>query len=285
MINSFNTVKFTVKRCVILKKDDKEQANYYNQLEEKIVELSLKLKNKNNELNEVVALNNLVFKKLIHNLKNPVGVSFSFSEMMLEGLPNYTQDKLQKHIEIIKNSSDFSLKFLNKLAEFSRYQLPDLKFIFEVYNFNEFIRAVIEKAQLNANEKHIVIRKKIPEKTIKFKFDKNELEHAILNIINNAVRYSNKNTEIEIEVIENASEIEIIVSDNGMGIDEKDIFLIFDEFYVVNTYSEDKIKCIGLGLPIAQKIIKRHGGKIAVKSELTKGSVFTISLPKSFESL
>lgn len=268
-----------------MKKDDKKQTNYNDQLEEKIVELSLKLKSKNNELNEVITLNNLIFKKLIHNLKNPVGVSFSFSEMMLEGLQNYTPDKLQKHIEIIKNSSDFSLKFLNKLAEFSRYQLPDLKFIFEVYNFNEFIDRVIEKAQLMANEKRIFINKKLPENTIKFKFDKSELEIAILNIINNAVRYSNENTAIEIEVIENTLAIEIIVSDNGLGIAEKDIFLIFDEFCVVNTYSEDKIKCIGLGLPIAQKIIKRHGGKIAVKSKLGKGSVFTISLPKNNESL
>ena len=65
-----------------------------------------------------------------------------------------------------------------------------------------------------------------------------------------------------------------------MGISEKDIPAIFNEFYVVNTYSNDKVKCIGLGLPIANKIVKKHQGKIIVESELEKGSVFTIIIPK-----
>lgn len=274
-----NTFKFTVKRYVILKKEIKELQDYTDELEEKIIELSLKLKNKNNELNEVVDLNNLIFKKLIHNLKNPVGVSFSFSEMILEGLPNYNPDKLKSHIEIIKNSAEFSLNFLNKLAEYARYQQPDLKFTFLAYNFNNFINAVIEKAEVLANKKSIRIKKHIPLAVIEFKFDKNELEIAILNILNNAIRYSKENTEIEVELILENANLIISISDNGIGLEEKDLSFIFNEFSVVNTYSEDKVKCIGLGLPIAQKIVKKHEGKISVKSEILKGSTFTISLP------
>lgn len=268
-----------------MKKDDESLEKRSEELEDKIVELSLKLKNKEKELNDIVELNNLIFKKLIHNLKNPVGVSFSFSEMILESLPNYSPDKLQKHIEIIKNSSDFSLKFLNKLADYSRYQLPQLNFNFQHQNFNKFIIDVIEKAEQLAAKKNITIQYNLPNNSIDFKFDRTELEIAILNIIQNAIRYACENTNIQIEVVNNQLEIEIIISDNGMGIDEDNKFLIFNEFFVVNTYSDDKIKCIGLGLPIAQKIVKRHGGKITVKSELQVGSVFTITLPKEHENL
>jgi signal transduction histidine kinase len=66
-----------------------------------------------------------------------------------------------------------------------------------------------------------------------------------------------------------------------MGISENDISTIFNEFFVVNTYANDKSKCIGLGLPIASKIIKRHGGKIAVISEIEKGTTFTVTLPNN----
>lgn len=263
-----------------MKKEDKSQQNYYNDLEDKIIELSLNLKRKNNELNEVIDLNNLIFKKLIHNLKNPIGVSFSFSEMILEGLPNYNPDRLKSHIEIIKNSTEFSLNLLNRLADFSRYQLPDMKFIFQTQNFTKVLKEVIEKAQTLANEKEIKIISNLPEKDIFLNFDKDELSIALLNIINNAIRFSEEKSIVNIHVTEDDTSVKISVIDNGLGISEKDIPAIFNEFYVVNTYSNDKVKCIGLGLPIANKIVKKHQGKIIVESELEKGAVFTIIIPK-----
>ena len=76
-----------------------------DELEEKIIELSLKLKKRTSELNEVVELNNLIFKKLIHNLKNPVGCCFFIFRNDFGGYSrNYTPEKLEKSLEIIKNS-------------------------------------------------------------------------------------------------------------------------------------------------------------------------------------
>ena len=278
--NSFNTFKFTLKKYVILKKVDKSRQHYYNDLEDKIIELSLNLKRKNNELNEVIDLNNLIFKKLIHNLKNPIGVSFSFSEMILEGLPNYNPDRLKSHIEIIKNSTEFSLNLLNRLADFSRYQLPDMKFIFQTQNFTKVLKEIIEKAQTLANEKEIKIISNLPENDIFLNFDKDELSIALFNIINNSIRFSEEKSIVNIHLTEDDTSVKINVIDNGLGISEKDIPAIFNEFYVVNTYSNDNVKCIGLGLSIANKVIKKHHGKISVQSELEKGAVFTITLPK-----
>lgn len=280
MNNSFNTFKFTLKKYVILKKVDKSRQHYYNDLEDKIIELSLNLKRKNNELNEVIDLNNLIFKKLIHNLKNPIGVSFSFSEMILEGLPNYNPDRLKSHIEIIKNSTEFSLNLLNRLADFSRYQLPDMKFIFQTQNFTKVLKEIIEKAQTLANEKEIKIISNLPENDIFLNFDKDELSIALFNIINNSIRFSEEKSIVNIHLTEDDTSVKINVIDNGLGISEKDIPAIFNEFYVVNTYSNDNVKCIGLGLSIANKVIKKHHGKISVQSELEKGAVFTITLPK-----
>jgi signal transduction histidine kinase len=276
-----NTVKFTRKKYVILKKEAKNKQNTYSELEDKIIELSLQLKGKSNELNEVIAVNNLLLKKLIHNLKNPIGVSFSFSEMILEGLPNYQPERLKNHIEIIKNSSEFSLNFLNKLAEFSRYQLPDLKFSFLTQNLSKVVQEVVDKLQLNAHKKNIKIALTLPPNDVIFNFDKDELFIAISNILNNAIRFSGENTTIAVVVENKNDNITIRVTDQGMGISENDISTIFNEFFVVNTYANDKSKCIGLGLPIASKIIKRHGGKIAVISEIEKGTTFTVTLPNN----
>lgn len=280
MNNSFNTVKFTSKRYVILKKEAKTVNNYTDNLEEKVIELSLKLKGKDRQLEDVIELNNLTFKKLIHNLKNPVGVAFSFSEMILEGLQNYTPDKLERHIEIIKNSSEFSLNLLNSFAEFHRYQSTDLKLYFANQNFSKFLLEILEIAKKNANEKGIRIQTNLPEKDIEYYFDKTELAKAISNVLINAIRYSSENTTIHLNVFEDKNEINVIITDQGIGIEKEHLPFIFNDFFVVNTYSNDTKKCIGLGLPITKRILEIHKGKITVESQIEKGSTFTITLPK-----
>ena len=254
--------------------------NYTDNLEEKVVELSLKLKGKNKELEDVVELNNLTFKKLIHNLKNPVGVAFSFSEMILEGLQNYTPDKLERHIEIIKNSSEFSLNLLNSFAEFHRYQSTDLKLYFANQNFSKVILEVLEKVKKKADEKGISIQTNLPEKDIEYYFDKTELAKAISNVLNNAIRYSSESTSVHLNIFESKNEINVIIADQGIGIEEDHLLAIFNDFFVVNTYSNDTKKCIGLGLPITKRILDIHNGKITVESQIGKGSTFTITLPK-----
>ncbi|MBL4939688.1 MAG: sensor histidine kinase, partial [Lutibacter sp.] len=74
--------------------------------------------------------------------------------------------------------------------------------------------------------------------------------------------------------------INTCITDEGIGISETDLPNIFKEFYVVNTYSEDKQKCIGLGLTIANVVIQHHNGKITVTSEINKGTNVEMTLPK-----
>ncbi|MDO9276688.1 MAG: hypothetical protein Q7T92_14240, partial [Lutibacter sp.] len=94
-------------------KSGKNSDKYIQELEEKIIDLSLKLKSKTNEIKAADETTSKILGKLTHNLKNPVGVIFSFSEMMLEDLANYSTEKLEKHLQIIKNSATFSLALLD----------------------------------------------------------------------------------------------------------------------------------------------------------------------------
>lgn len=276
----FNKIKFTVKYCIILKKKAEQLKDYVSDLEEKIVDLSFKLKNKTSELEKQAELNSLVFKKLVHNLKNPVGIAFSFSEMMLQDFRNYTDEKSEKHLSIINNSSKFSIDLLNSFAFFSRYQLPDLKFHFLEQNFIVFINKVIGKIKPLAKEAGISINCNIPDSMAPIIFDETELGIAITNVLHNAIRYSNSNTSITIIVLESSKNVDVTIIDEGMGISEDNIHQVFNEFFVVNTYSADGKKCIGLGLPIARKIIEMHQGKITILSELEKGTKVCITIPK-----
>jgi K+-sensing histidine kinase KdpD len=264
-----------------LKKNEKQTKEYIDKLEEKIVDLSFQLRNSKKDLTFRNQVNRKIMSKIIHNLKNPIGVVFSFSQIMLETPSEYTEDKLKKHSQIIHNSAAFSLEFLDSLAKYtSLYSIP-LTLTMSHENFTKILKDVVESLTETAKAKNIKIKTTVPKNEIFINVNASEISQAIRNIVQNAIRFSDNNTQINIELAENKNDIITKITDEGMGILEKDLPFIFDEFFVVNTYSEDKRKCIGLGLPIAKKIIELHQGKTTVKSVIKQGTTVEVSIPKS----
>ncbi len=260
-------------------KKEKNSDKYIPELEEKIIDLSLKLKSKSNELNAAIETNSKILGKLTHNLKNPVGVIFSFSEMILEDLEDYSAEKLGKHMQIIKNSATFSLAFLDTISKYTRVNSPNYSLKTERINFSELVNSVINDFKVKAFEKNIGLKMNFPSKEIFLTLDRDEITQALSAILNNALRYSNENSTVNVSVEETKNTVETTITDQGIGISDTDLPHIFEEFYVVNTYSDDKQKCIGLGLAIAKKIIEKHNGKISANSILEKESRFKITLP------
>ncbi|MGV8945143.1 MAG: sensor histidine kinase [Lutibacter sp.] len=253
---------------------------YIQELEDKIVDLSLKLKSKTNEIKAAEETTTKILGKLIHNLRNPVGVIFSFSEMMLEDLEDYSTEKLEKHLQIIKNSSTFSLMLLETISKYLRVKSPTFILKSQRVNYIELLSGILNEFKIQASEKNIDLVVKFSTDVLFLILDEVEITETIRNILNNALRYSNENTTITVTVTEHKNTVETEITDQGIGISEADLPNIFEPFFVVNTYSSDKQKCIGLGLPTTKKIIEQHKGKILVKSTLEKGSSFNISLPK-----
>lgn len=262
-------------------KKEKNSDKYILELEERIIDLSLKLKSNANAFNAAQETNSKILGKLIHNLKNPVGVIFSFSEMMLEDLEDYSIEKLGKHLQIIKNSATFSLAFLDAISRFTRVNSPNYVLKTVQINYSELVNGIINEFRTKASEKNIGLEVKLPSKDIFLTLDKDEITQALSTVLNNALRYSNEHSTVNILVEETKNTVETTITDQGVGISDEDLPHIFEEFYVVNTYSDDKQKCIGLGMAIAKKIIEKHKGKISAKSTLEKGSNFKIILPKN----
>ncbi|MBK5208311.1 MAG: HAMP domain-containing histidine kinase [Flavobacteriaceae bacterium] len=262
-------------------KSEKNSERYIQELEEKIIDLSFKLKGKTKEIKVAEEATSKILGKLIHNLKNPVGVTFSFSEMMLEDLEDYSTEKLEKHLQIIKNSATFSLTLLDTISKYSRVQAPNFVLKSQNINYIELLSAILNEFKTQVSEKNIDLVVKFPTDELFLTLDEVEITEATRNILNNALRYSKENSTIAVTVTEHKNTVETEITDQGIGISETDLPNIFEEFYVVNTYSTDKQKCIGLGLTIAKKIVEYHKGKISAKSILERGSSFKISLPKS----
>jgi len=264
----------------LLKMSKKRSKEYIDELEEKILELSLKLKNNKEEFKLLKVQNDEINNQLIHNLKNPVGAVFSFSEMMLFENGKRDINKFNKHLQIIHNSSEFSIAILNK---FSKYlgSTSNKNISVERIEYVSFLEKTLSGFQLMAIEKNNLISFDFDKKQVFLNFNEDDISFVINALIHNALRYSSDGGKIAVEIFEDGSQLTTKISDAGMGMSDKDLFKVFTPFFVVNTYSDDRKKCIGLSLAIVKKIIKKHGGSIKITSALNTGTTVIFSLPKN----
>lgn len=144
---------------------------------------------------------------------------------------------------------------------------------------NEYFHNLIEDFKLSTQQRELQIINKVFEEEVLLRIDTFHFTTAILNILENAVKYGKDRTEIHLETTIKNNEYNIRISDNGIGISEKDQTQIFEKFYRVSHGNVHNVKGLGLGLYYTAQIVNAHQGKITVTSELKKGTTFTITIP------
>jgi signal transduction histidine kinase len=168
-------------------------------------------------------------------------------------------------------------RLINNLFDFSKAEQGNLKLNFIETNISELVQSAINELDYWIKEKGFIINKKIENNLLAI-VDSDSLQQAIINLMSNAIRYSDKVKEICIQVRKVKNYIYIEVEDKGIGIPEDEINLIFKRFYQIDDIKMKTGKGSGLGLTVTKEIIIAHGGKIAVKSRVNAGSTFTIIL-------
>lgn len=248
---------------------------------DEIISLKLALNNSKAELVHERETHSEIIKRLSHDLKNPVGIIFSFIEMILEHGSNYEQEKMDKYLNVIKNSASFSIELLNNLAKYSSLLSSDISLTPEKTNYVELLKGTLRSIRKQLAEKDLSLKTNFEEEAFFLVIDGHEMVIALGNILNNAIRYSSRGSQIEVTLKVNNTHLITEIKDEGIGIDEQYHNAIFQEFFTINTYDEERQKCVGLGLCLSEKIIQHHKGEIKVNSELGKGTVFSIELPLS----
>jgi len=215
-----------------------------------------------------------------HDLRNPIGAINSFSEILLESGNDFPKEEKKEFLSLIKDSSQFSLQLLNDLLDISKIELGKLELEKKHENIQNVVAHVIKINKVFARKKNIEIDFKPNIHSRNIELDKSKIEQVLHNLLSNAIKYSNPNTQIAINLIENDTHIEISVKDQGVGIPEQELSKLFTEFGKTSAKTTANESSTGLGLAIAKKIVLGHGGEIIAKSTLGEGSEFLFTLPK-----
>jgi len=210
-----------------------------------------------------------------HELRTPLTALKSMLEVGLRDKNLDIKEAKQLMSESIEETD--KLKNLSdSLLELARENKQ--KISFEKVKVAEVLKEAIKKTDSKARNKKIKIISKVNGSTVKGNKDK--LSELLVILLDNAIKYSPKNSQIKISAKKGKNVTVIKVNDQGLGISEKDLPHIFERFYRADSArSHQNTGGYGLGLAIAQKIVEEHSGKISVKSEENKGTEFKIILP------
>jgi two-component system, OmpR family, sensor histidine kinase CiaH len=227
-------------------------------------------------IKEMVDEQNRFITDASHELRTPLTSLKTSIEVNLRN-KNMTLGQAKKLIESNLEEVE-SLRVLSDgLIRLTYYQKPNGNIIFEKVSVKEIIDNAVDKILAIASKNKIKINSKITN--VEIKGDKKSLIELFIILLDNAVKYSKQNSSIKIEVGEVNNKASISVSDEGIGISEKDLPHIFERFYrAERSRSKENVAGYGLGLSIAKKIVEMHNGLISVKSGKDRGTTFTVTL-------
>jgi two-component system phosphate regulon sensor histidine kinase PhoR len=214
-----------------------------------------------------------------HELKTPVTSIKGFVETLLDESVS-DPEQVRRFLTIIAKHADRLNAIIEDLLSLSRLEEDSEKrrLSFERTSIRPSLVSAIELSKVKAEEKHITVELSC-DKEITARINAVLIEQAVLNLIDNAIKYNQSNSKIQVSARESGGEVLVAVSDQGCGIEKEHLDRIFERFYVVDKGRSRKLGGTGLGLSIVKHIAQVHGGYITVESKPGSGSVFTIYLP------
>jgi two-component system phosphate regulon sensor histidine kinase PhoR len=216
-----------------------------------------------------------------HELRTPLALISMFAETLEMGRVK-TEEKKKEYYTIISHEANRLSKIVNRILNFSQAEAGKRKYSFAKEQLNEIVESVFSTYNFHLQNKGFKFVSQ-PDETIPLIYaDKDAVSEAIINLIDNAVKYSQDFKEVELSTGMIGELVYIKVKDHGIGISEKDQKRIFDKFYRVAGDNIHNTKGTGLGLSLVKQIVEAHNGEITLHSTPGKGSSFILKF-KQYE--
>lgn len=227
---------------------------------------------------ELAKLKSDFVSNVSHELKTPLTSIRMFAEMLKTGRVR-NAEKQQEYYELMTAESERLSRLINNVLDFAKVEEGRKEYNFVVLDASMIMEEAAQIIQPHVVQHGFDFKITPSEKPLPITGDKDSLEQVLLNILNNAVKYSGDLKEIEVRAYARDNNAIIDVKDRGIGISEEELPKIFAKFYRADSRPGYQSSGTGLGLTLAQQITQAHGGSITVKSRLGEGSTFSIALP------
>ena len=261
---------------VELHQQAKELEMQTNELTEQNAELEMQKR----QLDDASRLKTTFLSSMSHELRTPLNSVIALSGVLSRKLINQIPKEEYSYLEVIERNGQNLLKLINDILDISRIEAGHEEVEINRFNVNHAIDDVIAMIQPQAQQKNIKLHHESDD-TVIVSSDGDKFRHIIQNLIGNAVKFTEKG-QVTVSSSRNENNIIVKVIDTGIGIAEKHLPYIFDEFRQADGSTSRRYGGAGLGLAIAKKYTNLLGGTISVKSALSIGTEFTLTLPLQY---
>lgn len=229
------------------------------------------------ELKKLNSDKDLFMSILAHDLVSPFNAILGYSNILIKNIENFNKEIFTKQLEIIHTSASNTYNLLKELLDWSRAQSGKVPFHPKELNFFDCADKVIKSFEISSHIKNITLKNNSPLDTFVFA-DENMLSLIIRNLLNNAIKFTNKGGTVTVNISKSKDAYIISIIDTGIGMEKA----VVDKLWNTITHSTpgtENEKGHGLGLSLIKTFVENHNGKIWVESEVGKGSNFSFSLP------
>jgi signal transduction histidine kinase len=214
-----------------------------------------------------------------HELRTPLASIRVFGEFLKLGRVKEPK-KIQEYGDYIETESRRLTQLINNILDFSRIESGQKTYHFEDADLTEIVDETLKSFDVRLSQNGFGVNLEMPEEPLPLaKVDSAAIAQALVNLLDNAAKYSGDAKEIDVRVAKKDEFITISITDKGIGIPPQEQEKIFEKFYRVSTGLVHDVKGSGLGLSIVKHIVEAHQGKVTVRSKQGQGTTFTIYLP------
>ena len=216
-----------------------------------------------------------------HELRTPLSILRGYIETLLDS-PKTPRAERTRILRVMERHSDRLELLVEDLLTLAELESGDPHLQMGTVDLSTFLAEIVRDWEKKLTSKKLNIVVDVPSESSQICVDRTRLQEALYNLLDNAVKYSRKRGEIRLSARQRDGEIELAVSDDGIGIAKEDLPRIFERFYRADkARSPDKVRGTGLGLAIVKHVAQLHGGRVEAESEVEKGTTIRVILPSA----
>ncbi len=263
-------------------KKTQELTNAKDLLEERVAERTEDLQHANTRLKELDSLKSMFLASMSHELRTPLNSIIGFTGWILMGMEGNLNEEQKKQLTMVKFSANHLLDLINDILDISKIEANKVELAIEKFEISEVINDIVNSVLPLANDKGLKLLYIVP-KGIIINSAKRRIKQILMNLLSNAIKFTDQgNVKIEVKTLNNKN-LEVIVSDSGMGIKKEEIEKLFQPFQQIDMSITKEHEGTGLGLYLCKKLLDLLHGKISVISQFGKGSEFKFIIPIEFK--
>lgn len=213
-----------------------------------------------------------------HELKTPLSLIKMFSELLLMGKVT-DEAQRRRYFEVLNREADRLSALIDTVLDFSRLERGKTHYEPVATDAGELVRKAVEMVRLRLEREMVELKLAVEESLPQVLADEQALTLAVINLLDNALKYAEGTKEIRVAVKRSGRSVQIVVADDGPGIPPDELKRVFERFYRGNAAGRSRARGSGIGLSIVHSVATGHGGRAWADSEPGAGATFTIELP------